>query len=288
MARSVMEADEQAIQTSGFRMALPSVAANVAIVRQALAGAAGVVGVDEVRLLDINAAVSEACNNIVVHAYPESSGPMLVECRIASDELEVTVRDQGVGVQPHRPASDVELEGLGLTLIQTLTDRVELLGGAGVGTEVRMAFHLEAELPDSWSSTGASRAERLNPPSGELALAVSAGPLAAPVLGRVIAMLATRSGFSLERISDAQLVTDSLAARIPGVSPAGEVCIGVAVTNSDLLIKAGPLSEGGADQLLGDPAVDGVPPVLERLTRGRRVERGPDGETLRLILVNPR
>jgi serine/threonine-protein kinase RsbW len=279
---------QETTSAPGFRITLAGVATNVAIVRQALAGAAGVVGIDEARLLDVNAAVSEACNNVVVHAYPEASGPMVVDCRIGTGELEVTVSDQGVGIRPHRPAPGLELEGLGLSLIQTLTDRVELLGGVGEGTRVQMAFHLEAAGPESWMSSGPSSHRLVDPPPGEVEIAVSAGPLAAPVLGRVIAMLATRSGFSLERISDAQLVTDSLAARIPGVSPGGEVRIGVDLHDSAVLIEAGPLSQGGAQELLGNPVLDGMPPVLERLTGDRRVERSADGETLRLTLVNPR
>ena len=70
---------------------LPAAAANVAIVRQAMTGALGVLGLGETRLLDINAAVSEACNNVVVHAYPDADGPMDVELAIGATEVEVTV-----------------------------------------------------------------------------------------------------------------------------------------------------------------------------------------------------
>jgi len=52
-----------------FRIVLPSRPENVAVIRQALAGAIEVLGLSESRLLDINTAVSEACNNVVVHAY---------------------------------------------------------------------------------------------------------------------------------------------------------------------------------------------------------------------------
>ncbi len=283
-----MEPQPNTTSVPGFRVALPSSPGNVAIVRQALAGAAGVVRLDEARLLDINAAVSEACNNVVVHAYPDAIGPMVVRFRIAATGLEVIVTDEGVGIRPHRPAIELELEGLGLSLIQTLSDRVELLGGAGEGTQVRMAFRLDADLPESWREGPPSNQVEVDPPPGELKIAVSAGPLAAPVLARVIAMLAARAGFSLEAISDAQLVTDSLAAQMPGVSAGGEVQLGVDLSDRELLISAGPLTEGGAELLLGGSASDGLPPVLERLTKGRRVERGERGETLRLDLVSPR
>src|SRR5947208_10029504 len=95
-----------------FRLVLPGAAPNVAIVRQALAGALGVLGLSETRLLDINAAVSEACNNVVVHAYPEAEGPMDIHLRIGTGDLEVAVSDHGVGIRPHRPAPELELQGL--------------------------------------------------------------------------------------------------------------------------------------------------------------------------------
>ena len=118
-----------------FRLVLPAAAANVAVVRQALAGALGVLGLDETRLLDINAAVSEACNNVVVHAYPDVGRP---DGRPPLDRyrrLEVVVSDRGVGIRPNQPTPQLELQGLGLSLIQTLTEWVEFLGGAGEGTE---------------------------------------------------------------------------------------------------------------------------------------------------------
>src|SRR5436190_19509172 len=78
-----------------FRLAMPSRAENVAIVRQALSGAIDVLGLEGSRLLDINAAVSEACNNVVVHAYGGDEGPMEVYLCIGEGELEVSVRDEG-------------------------------------------------------------------------------------------------------------------------------------------------------------------------------------------------
>ncbi len=128
-----------------FRLALPSRPENVAVVRQALAGAIEVLGLSESRLLDINTAVSEACNNVVVHAYDGDEGPLMVILCVQDAELEVIVRDQGVGIRPRAPEPGLEVQGLGLSLIQTLSDRVEFMGGISQGTEVRMAFSLNGE-----------------------------------------------------------------------------------------------------------------------------------------------
>jgi serine/threonine-protein kinase RsbW len=269
-----------------FRMVLPSRPDNVAIIRQALAGAIEVLGLSESRLLDINTAVSEACNNVVVHAYEGNEGPLEVNLCVQDSELEVIVRDDGVGIRPRAPEPGLEVQGLGLSLIQTLSDRVEFLGGIDQGTEVRMAFSLNGrsetwvrELPDD------TRAVRR--PPGELVIGVSAGPLAAPVLGRVIAMLAARADFSLEGISEAQLVTDSLAANVPRVIVGGKIQLGIDFPPDELFVRVGPLEEGGANKIMDASALAELPPVLERLTKEHRVEGSRDGELLCLTLVNP-
>src|SRR3954471_4786427 len=175
-----------------FRMTLPSRPENVAVIRQALAGAIEVLGLAESRLLDINTAVSEACNNVVVHAYEGEHGPLVVFLCVQDAELEVVVRDDGVGIRPRAPEPGLEVQGLGLSLIQTLSDRVEFMGGISQGTEVRMAFSLNGQR-DSWIGASRPADAGVHQPPGELVIAVTAGPLAAPVLGRVIAMLAARA-----------------------------------------------------------------------------------------------
>jgi serine/threonine-protein kinase RsbW len=269
-----------------FRIILLSRPENVAVIRQALAGAIEVLGLSESRLLDINTAVSEACNNVVVHAYEGDPGPLEVYLCVQDSELEVVVRDNGVGIRPRAPEPGLEVQGLGLSLIQTLSDRVEFHGGVDQGTEVRMAFSLNGES-ESWVHDLPSDDREIHRPPGELVIAVSAGPLAAPVLGRVIAMLAARADFSLEGISEAQLVTDSLAANVPRVIVGANIQLGIDSPPEELLVRVGPLREGGANQIMDASALGDLPPVLERLTKEHSIEGSPDGEILSLTLVNP-
>jgi serine/threonine-protein kinase RsbW len=281
-----METEATELTQAEVQLRLPGAAANVAIVRQAITGALGVVGLSETRLLDVNAAVSEACNNVVVHAYPDAEGPMDVGIAIGATEVEVTVADRGVGIRPHRPQPELGVQGLGLSLIQTLTDRVEFLGGVGEGTIVRMGFSLDGAGPDARPEEPFDPTIRAASPPGEVAVEVSAGPLAAPVLGRIVAMLAGRAGFSLEGVSEAQLVTDSLAAHAPGSSVGHGVRLGIDAPGRELVINVGPLNAGGAERILESSNSGDLPPVLERLTEELRVERLEGGELLRLTLVN--
>jgi len=278
-----MQQDVITSTESELRLVLPSQAENVALVRRALAGVVDVLGLGDARLLDINAAVSEACNNVVVHAYEGKDGPMDIYLSIRPSELEVIVRDDGVGIRPNVPEPGLEVQGLGLSLIHALTDRVEFLGGMGEGTEVRMGFAFENGT-EGLSNGEDGDGNEAAPPPGELSITVSSGPLAAPVLGRVIAMLAARAEFSLEGISEAELVTDALAAHAPRAIVGDRIQLGIDRPDGQLVVRVGPLAEGGATQVIQASALDDLPPVLERLTEHRMVESAGDGELLCLVL----
>lgn len=115
-------------------------AENVAIVRHALGALGEVLEVDEQKLSDIRLAVTEACTNVVVHAYPDGQeGPLEVLATLLGDELLVVVRDEGQGIAPRPDSPGL---GLGLPLIASLAESVQLGHDAQERTEVRMTFSL--------------------------------------------------------------------------------------------------------------------------------------------------
>jgi serine/threonine-protein kinase RsbW len=131
------------------RMTMPARPEGVAVVRQALAGMADALDFDATVLADMKMAVSEACTNVVVHAYDDTDGVLEVDMLADENSLTIRVRDYGSGLQPHaQPSRDVPALGLGLPLIAALSDAFELHGSSGRGTEVRMTFnHLRDEDP---------------------------------------------------------------------------------------------------------------------------------------------
>ena len=110
---------------------------NVAVVRHALGGLAEALSLDEHVLADIKLAVSEACANVVMHAYDEAEGPLEVTASATGDRLTVIVRDRGKGISPRTDSPGL---GVGLPLIATLTDTLELRSGEEEATEVWMTF----------------------------------------------------------------------------------------------------------------------------------------------------
>ena len=120
-------------------LTMPARAEGVGVVRQALAGVADALDFDASVLADMKMAVTEACTNVVVHAY-DDEGQLEVEMLAGEDGLTIVVRDHGAGIHPRPSREGAPALGLGLPLIAALSDAYELRGSAGKGTEVRMTF----------------------------------------------------------------------------------------------------------------------------------------------------
>src|SRR5712691_237799 len=91
-------------EAPNMRVVLPNRAENVAIVRQALTGIADAMRLETGLLSDIKTAVSEACNNVVLHAYDGHEGPLEVYVCPSEDELDVVVRDEGLASSRTHPS----------------------------------------------------------------------------------------------------------------------------------------------------------------------------------------
>jgi serine/threonine-protein kinase RsbW len=127
------------VTTPDLELTVPARAENVAVVRHAMGGLADAATVSEQVLADIKLAVTEACTNVVVHAYPSGEGPLSVRARVHGELVTIVVADRGRGITPRPDSPGL---GLGLPLIATLADSLEL-GTSDTGeTEVRMTFRL--------------------------------------------------------------------------------------------------------------------------------------------------
>ena len=108
------------------------------LIRHALAGLAEALEMEPTEVADLKTVVTEACMNVVLHAYEDDeTGPLEVDAWPEDDCLVVDVRDYGAGI---RPLADVERTSLrlGLPLIAALTRSFEISGAPGRGTPVRM------------------------------------------------------------------------------------------------------------------------------------------------------
>jgi len=141
---AVPSTSEGVSNTPDLELKLPARAENVAVIRHAFGGFAEVLSVDEQTLADIKLAVTEACTNVVIHAYEDDEeGDLEVDASIDGERLTVVIRDSGRGIVPRPDSPGL---GLGLPLIASLAETLELGKDVGDNTEVRMTFRLDENL----------------------------------------------------------------------------------------------------------------------------------------------
>ena len=117
-------------------------------------------------------------------------------------------------------------------------------------------------------------------------LCVEPGPIAAPVLARVIGMLAARVDFSVDRLNDTVLVSDALAAHAADHTVGGNVRVAITTADRAVALHVGPLTPGGGRGLLRTDVLPDIGSVLDRLADEITVETGDEGEYLLIRMTS--
>ena len=116
----------------------------------------------------------------------------------------------------------------------------------------------------------------------EATMLVRNGPLLGPVLTRVIGMLAARAQCPIDKLDDALLVADTVAAHSPDHAVNGTVLVGLTAEEAGIELTVTQLEPKGAQAILKDAELPGVGNVLERVAD--KVEVRGDGEELYIRL----
>src|SRR5581483_11866326 len=97
---------------------------------------------------DMKLALTEACTNSVRHAYTDGGGTVEIVYELYPDRLAVEVCDQGEGFTPPAERADADDElnegGLGIAIIEALSDELEITQGAAGGSRLRFVKNLSA------------------------------------------------------------------------------------------------------------------------------------------------
>jgi serine/threonine-protein kinase RsbW len=256
-------------------MVLPAKPENVVVLRHALAGLAEEIGMDEPGLADLKTVVTEACMNVVVHAYRGQPGPLHVEANPDEDGLTVIVRDEGVGIRPQADSARDSLR-LGLSLIAALSGSFSISGGLDRGTEITMRVPLRGG-----GTNGDGDPVEMKPfPAERTEMVIDRPELLGPVLARVVGALAARRDLSIDRVSDAVLVTDAIAAAAPERFAHGCVRLGLDERAGGIDMRLGPMERGAATRIREDLDLPDAGGSLETLADELTVEDYDDGEYL--------
>jgi hypothetical protein len=115
-------------------------------------------------------------------------------------------------------------------------------------------------------------------------LRLANGPLAAPVLCRVVSMVLSRAECPLNRLDDALLACDAIAAHASAHTVDGYLTVSVATADHKLQLRVSELAPAGAQGMLADAAVPGVGNVLEKVADELCVQPAAAGGNDELVL----
>jgi anti-sigma regulatory factor (Ser/Thr protein kinase) len=120
------------------KLTLPARPEHVSVIRHVLGAFAEALRLPDPLIEDLRLAVTEACTNVVRHAYPGGqTGPVEISIHPLEEAVSVVVSDQGRGIGA---SSDTNGPGLGLPLIAAIADEVDLQPVPGGGSRVSMTF----------------------------------------------------------------------------------------------------------------------------------------------------
>jgi serine/threonine-protein kinase RsbW len=262
---------------------------NVALVRAALSGLAEAAGFDAELASDIQTAVSEACNNVVLHAYEGASGPMDVTVNCGSDRVDVLVADRGTGIT--RLSSAGDHMGLGLALISALADQAEFASPSDGGTEVRMRFRRAEDASEDSIPRAHEWAARPPDLSGDVVLRCQPVTVLRHVLGRVARTLAAYSHFTLSGAAEIYAFNDAVADYAEAAAD-GHVLIAISGSSHRLTLDGWPFiarDGAGADDGGPQPASRGLAAreeLLARLADQLSFDRVDTGERMHMLLLD--
>ena len=287
--RSAGESVAVTEDSPAVRLELDSRPETLTLVRGVLAGVAELIGLDPELLDDLKTAVSEACNNVVMHAYDGEAGPLGVRIYIDPEAIEVVVEDQGSGLPPLAPAEEA-IRGVGLSVIRALAEHAEFRAMPEGGTEVRMSFagqrdgkplfHLPSQAgPDDLGGAWLS---------GDAVVSLSPISLLAGVLGRVARALAARARFSLDRFSDVYLVTDAIAAHAGRAAKGPRLSFAISTRAQRLELTIGPFADGSGGQLSHEAPDYSAASALAKLSDELEVRHEDGVEVLHVVMIDRR
>lgn len=138
-------------QQNFFKLEIPALSENEAFARQAVCAFAARLDPTIEELSDLRVVVSEAVTNCVVHAYRQMPGNIQISVRVTpKHSLKVKIRDKGCGMadvercmQPlYTTDPNGERGGMGLAIMQSLSQRFSVVSSLGKGTVVSFEMQL--------------------------------------------------------------------------------------------------------------------------------------------------
>jgi serine/threonine-protein kinase RsbW len=129
------------VSAEAVHLQFPARAEYLLLARLAVTGVARRMGLGGKEVADLKLAVTEACTNVVKHAYgPDEVGEIVVRYTVEPGAITVEVEDTGGGFEPEVPSpAEASLNGgrhgMGLMIIRVLSDELDISSSTS-GTRV--------------------------------------------------------------------------------------------------------------------------------------------------------
>lgn len=139
-------------ENNEMKLVLPSCSVNEGMARATVAAFCSQLNPTAAELGDIKCAVSEAVTNCIVHAYKDRIGEIYITVTLfEGNVIKIKIKDKGCGIpdvkcarQPlYTTDREGERSGMGFTVMESFTDRLQVTSRVGKGTSVTMYKKLE-------------------------------------------------------------------------------------------------------------------------------------------------
>lgn len=129
-----------------FKMNIQSRSVNEGFLRSVTSAFCALCDPTVEEISDIKTAVSEAVTNAIVHGYKEKQGRIYIDASIYPDStVKIKIRDKGCGIEDVKKAMEPlfttagdDRSGLGFSVMESFTDKVQVRSAVGKGTVVTL------------------------------------------------------------------------------------------------------------------------------------------------------
>ena len=136
------------------------------------------------------------------------------------------------------------------------------------------------------STVSESISDERGPADGNYArIRLANGPLAGPVLWRVVSMMLARADWPLDRLEDMQLICDALSAHAFAHSVNAMATFSIQADEHEAELRVLDLTDAGASGLVQDAVLPVVGNVLEQIAERVSMKPGAGGEGSQLALA---
>ncbi|WP_090554603.1 ATP-binding protein [Natronincola ferrireducens] len=133
-----------------IKLSVPNKPEYVSVIRLTASGIANRMGFDIEKIEDIKVAISEACTNAITHGICKEEANFNVDFYSHEEKLVISVYDNGKGCLNHNIKTPNLKEpkegGLGVFIIRSLMDDVEISSNNGKGTVIKMTKYVGDDI----------------------------------------------------------------------------------------------------------------------------------------------